>query len=92
MTHFTTRNIQKWKTYALIITVIVVIFLARPSDHVFSNIYGKISVDSVECSLTDHNIICCKVENKYIETDNIQCNDNKISTYLEFRFNLHMKY
>ena len=35
--------------------------ITRPStetfiDQVFSNIIGKISVDSVECTLTDHNL------------------------------------
>lgn len=57
-------------------------------DHVFSNIYDKICIDSVECNLTDHNIICCKVKgnfipSKYIEKKRKYCDISKVKEHLQ---------
>ena len=35
-------------------------------DQVFSITFDRISVDSVECSLTDHNIIFCKILAEFV--------------------------
>lgn len=47
-------------------------------DQVFSNFTDKIYVDSVECILSDHNIVCCKFEssvinNEYSEMEKTHC-------------------
>lgn len=56
-------------------------------DHVFSNFSEKIYVDSVEFSLSDHNIICCKfkkelVKNEYVEIKKAHCDYAKAKEYL----------
>ncbi|XP_075162787.1 uncharacterized protein LOC142235420 [Haematobia irritans] len=44
-------------------------------DHVFSNVSSRLFIDSIECKLSDHNLICCKVKMQanapgFIETTN----------------------
>lgn len=47
-------------------------------DHVFSNISGRLSIDSVECALSDHNMLCCRVGEsasvgRYLESTKVYC-------------------
>lgn len=41
-------------------------------DHVFSNFSGRIYVDSVECALSDHNIICCRFKSNLVCSDHME--------------------
>lgn len=57
-------------------------------DHIFSNLVDQIAIDSVECSLTDHNLICCKLrldieELNFLESVKITCDYAKVKNYLE---------
>lgn len=56
-------------------------------DHVFSNIADQVAIDSVECSLTDHNLVCCKLkfemEHHNFETVKTTCDYAKVKNYLE---------
>lgn len=52
-------------------------------DNVFSNITETVITDTIECLLTDHNLISCKVESQsnsseYVETVRKICNYDKV--------------
>lgn len=67
--------------------------ITRPSsgtciDQVFSNICGRVFVDSVECPLTNHNIICCKlrtniISDRSIDIHKTHCDYNKVKECLQ---------
>lgn len=40
-------------------------------DHIFSNVSEKLFVDSIECDLTDHNLLSCKYVTKKVEKENL---------------------
>lgn len=66
--------------------------ITRPSsgsciDHIFSNIDEKLSIDSVECKLSDHNFLCCKLKSEYdqyVYTEKIKyyCDYETVKEYL----------
>lgn len=57
-------------------------------DHVYSNINNALRIDSVECKLSDHNIISCKIEIEHSSsefTDNIKllCDYNRAKNLIQ---------
>lgn len=56
-------------------------------DHIFSNISEMLIIDSVECSLSDHNMLFCRVKkpnftSKYVECSKIHTDFGKARTIL----------
>ena len=57
-------------------------------DQGYSNLADRIFIDDVECSLTDHNLICCKLKfdiesYTYFETVNIIYDYESIRNYVD---------
>lgn len=64
-------------------------------DHVFSNFSSSIAIDSVECGLTDHNIILCKFKSsfqstEYIERKKFICDYYKVREHLQKNMNVNL--
>lgn len=62
-------------------------FITRPRsgtsiDTVFSNIYDKLKIDSIECKLSDHNMIFCRIESQY------QAHDFQENVYTSYDYDL----
>ncbi|XP_075157940.1 uncharacterized protein LOC142231206 [Haematobia irritans] len=56
-------------------------------DHVFSNFVERVDVDSVECDISDHNLVFCKIKSKIMRNDFVEvmktkCDYQKAKRYL----------
>lgn len=62
-------------------------------DHMYSNLQFNFQIDSVECSLTDHNILHCNFEsnaknNDYVEVVRRHCNYERAKEYINNSLNM----